>query len=83
MDELIFSAMDVPDEVEKTLNKVMHKICCEMNDSEKRAFDYGVNTTLAILRSLLELDEEPAVHVSGLNELQEMTLEELEGIFLD
>ena len=49
MDELIFSAMDVPDEVEKTLNKVMHKICCEMNDSEKRAFDYGVNTTLAIL----------------------------------
>lgn len=82
MDELLFSAMDVPNEVEKLLKKVENSVCKGMTDSERKAYGFGVSNTLSATRSLLELDEEPAVHVPGLNELQEMDIEELEEIFL-
>lgn len=82
MNELLFNAMDIPNEVEKLLNKYINKICNGMNESEKTAFNLGVGNTLAILRTLLEMDEEPAVHINGLNEIEEMSIEELEEIFL-
>ncbi len=83
MDELLFNGMDIPNETEKFLKRYMDKLCNEMNESEKMAFNLGVGNTLASLRSILEMDEEPVVHIKGLNELEEMTLEELEEIFLD
>ena len=82
MDELLFTVMDVPNEVEKLLKKVVNQICNGMNESEKMAFDLGVNNTLAILRTLLEMDEEPAVHINGLDEIEEMDITELEKTFL-
>ena len=83
MDELLFNGMDIPNETEKFLKRYMDKLCNEMNESGKMAFNLGVGNTLASLRSILEMDEEPVVHIKGLNEIEEMTLEELEEIFLD
>ena len=83
MDELLFNGMDIPNETEKFLKRYMDKLCNEMNESEKMAFNLGVGNTLASLRSILEMDEEPVVHIKGLNEIEDMTLEELEEIFLD
>lgn len=82
MNELLFNAMDVPNEVEKLLKTVVNQVCNGMNESEKMAFNLGVGNTLAALRTLLEMDEEPAVHINGLNEIEEMSIEELEEIFL-
>ena len=83
MNELIFNGMDIPDEVVKLLKKVENAICCEMNESEKIAFKLGVGNTLSILRTLLEMDEEPVVHIPGLKEIEEMDIAELEEHFLD
>lgn len=82
MNELIFNGMDIPNEVVKLLKKVENEICNEMNDSEKTAFKLGVGNTLAILRTLLEMDEEPTVHIAGLKEIEEMDIMELEERFL-
>lgn len=83
MNELIFNGMDIPDQVTKLLNKVENQIYNEMNESEKIAFKLGVGNTLAILRTLLEMDEEPVVHIPGLNGMEEMDIAELEERFLD
>ena len=82
MDELLFNAMDVPNEVQKFLNKVENKICKGMSDAERKAYDFGVSTVMSVMRSLLEMDEEPAVHVPGLDHMEEMGIAELEKIFL-
>lgn len=82
MDELLFKAMDIRQEVQNVWDKVKDRACNGMTDSERRAYDYGVTQTLGILQGLLELDEEPTVHVSGLNEITEMDIEALESIFL-
>lgn len=82
MNELLFSAMDIPNEALKILKKVEDKICKGMTDTEKEAYNFGVHTILNLLKGLLELDEEPVVHMSGLNEIIEMSIEELEEIFL-
>ena len=82
MNELLFNGMDIPNEVEKLLKKVVNQVCNGMNDSEKTAFNLGVGNTLAILRTLLEMDEEPAVHIKGLDGIEEMDIAELEEKFL-
>lgn len=82
MNELLFNAMDIPNEVEKLLKTVVNQVCNGMNESEKTAFNLGVGNTLAILRTLLEMDEEPVVHISNLDVIEEMDIEELEKIFL-
>ena len=82
MDELIFNAMDVPRRVLDLLDEVEDRVCKGMTDTEKEAYDFGVRNTLNVMRSLLELDEEPTVHVPGLKEIVEMDVEELENRFL-
>ena len=83
MNELLFNAMDVPNEVQKFLNKIENSICKGMTDAERNAYDFGVATVMSVMRSLLEIDEEPAVHVSGLDHMQEMDIAELEERFLN
>lgn len=83
MSELIFSVMDVPREVLDLLDTVEDKVCKNMTDTEKDAYDVGVHNTLNALRTLLELDELPKVHVPGLKEVVEMDIEELEDRFLN
>jgi hypothetical protein len=82
MDELLFNGMDIPNEVEKLFKTVVNQVCNGMNESEKTAFNLGVGNTLAILRTLLEMDEEPVVHIPGLDGIEEMDIQELEEIFL-
>jgi hypothetical protein len=82
MTELLFNGMDIPNEVEKLLKTVVNQVCNGMNESEKTAFNLGVGNTLAILRTLLEMDEEPVVHIPNLDVIEEMDIEELEKIFL-
>jgi hypothetical protein len=83
MNELLFNAMDIPNEVEKFLKRYVNKLCNGMNESEKTAFNLGVGNTVAILRTLLEMDEEPVVHIPGLGDIEEMDIKELEERFLN
>ena len=83
MDELLFNAMDVPNEAKKILDEKSDEICKDMTESERKAYDFGVATVLGLVRAMLEIDEEPSVHVKGLNEMQEMDIAELEERFLN
>ena len=83
MNELIFNGMDIPNEVAKLLKTVVNQVCNEMNESEKTAFNLGVGNTLAILSTLLEMDEEPVVHIKDIEEIEEMDIAELEERFLN
>jgi hypothetical protein len=74
--------MDVPNEAKKILDEKSDDICKGMTEQERKAYDFAVETVLGLMRALLEIDEEPAVHINGLNEMQEMGIEELEEIFL-
>jgi hypothetical protein len=83
MNELLFNAMNIPNEVKKVLDKTEDSVCNGMTDSEKKAYRLGVSNTLSIMRSLLELDEEPTIHVPSIQEIVEMDIEELEKIFIN
>ena len=83
MDELLFNAMDVPNEVRKILDEKAEDICKGMTESERKAYDFGVSTVLGLTRCLLELDEDIVVHIPGLGGMEEMTIEELEERFLN
>ena len=83
MNELLLNAMDVPNEAKKILNEKSDEICKGMTESERNAYDFAVETVLGLMRALLEIDELPAVHVKGLNEMQEMDIAELEERFLN
>lgn len=82
MNELLFNAMDVPNEAKKILEEKSDDICKSMTEQERRVYDFAVATVLGLMRALLEIDEEPAIHIKGLNEMQEMDIAELEEIFL-
>ena len=82
MNELLFNGMDIPKKVEKLLKGFVSQICNGMNESEKAAFNLGVGNTLAMLKTLLEVDEEPVVHIPGLDGIEEMDIWELKEIFL-
>lgn len=81
MSELIFNGMDIPQEVSKLLKTIVNQVCNGMNESEKTAFNLGVGNTMAILRTLLEINE-PVVHIPNLDVIEEMDVKELEEIFL-
>lgn len=83
MDELLFSVMDIPNEVQKILDEKADDICKGMAESERKAYDFGVSTVLSLTRQLLEMDENIAVHVPSFDHIEEMDIEELEKIFLN
>ena len=82
MDELLFTGMDIVAEVNKLLSRFKKSVCDSMTEDQELAYDMGVNNALSALQGMLELDEEPVVHICGLNEIEEMSVEELEDIFL-
>lgn len=83
MNELLFSAMDVPKEVEGLLKKIETGVCKGMTESERKAYDFGVSTVLNLTRQLLEMDEDIAVHIPGFDHMEEMDIAELEERFLN
>jgi hypothetical protein len=82
MNKLIFNAMDVSKEVRDIIEIVNAGSCDCMTVSERKAYDCGVAQALSVLQGLLDFDEEPVVHVPGLDMMEEMTVEELEEIFI-
>ncbi len=83
MNELLFSAMDIPNEVQKILDEKAENICRGMTESERNAYDFGVSTVLGLTRQLLEMDEDIVVHVPGFDHMEEMDIAELEERFLN
>lgn len=83
MNELLFNAMDVPNELKKILDEKSDEICKGMTAPERRAYDFGVATVLDLMRALLELDEDIAIHMPGLDHMEEMDIAELEERFLN
>lgn len=83
MDELFFSAMDIPNEVQKILDEKAKDICNGMTDSERKAYDFGVSTVLNLTRQLLEMDQDIAIHIHGLDHIEEVDIAELEERFLN
>lgn len=82
MNELIFTAMDIPNEVEKIVREFPDKVGNKITPYEKDAYMHGITDTLAVLRGLLTLDCEPVVYVPDID-IQEMDIGELEEIFLN
>ena len=83
MNELLFNAMDVPNEIKKILDDKAEDICKGMTEQERNAYDFGIKTALSLARGLLEMDEEAAVHIKGLDDIQEMDIAELKERFLN
>ena len=83
MNELLFSAMDVPNEAKKILDEKSDDICKGMTDQERKAYDFAVETVLGLTRALLEIDEDVVVHIPGLDHMEEMDILELEERFLN
>lgn len=84
MDELFFTGMDILKQTRKLIESVTNDVCKGMTDSEREAYLGGVANTLSALQCMLEIDcdGEPIVYIPGIESLEEMTLEELEEIFL-
>lgn len=80
MNELLFNGMDIPNEVQKILDEKSENICKGMTESERKAYDFGVSTVLDLMRQLLEMDEDIAVHIPGFDHIEEMDIAELKEI---
>lgn len=83
MNELLFTGMDIVAEVNKLLSRVKKSVCDGMTGDQELAYDMGIKNTLSALQGLLEFDEEPVVHISGLKVIEEMDIAELEERFLN
>ncbi|MEE1303109.1 MAG: hypothetical protein UHD64_10040 [Bacteroidales bacterium] len=85
MDELFFTGMDILEQTRKLVEKATDSVCKGLTDSEREAYLGGVANTLSALQCMLEVDcdGEPIVHISGIEGLEEMSIEELEDRFLN
>ena len=81
MEEIMFCAMDISKEVRNMLNKVADGVCAGMTDTEKKAYEVGVETTISAMIGLFESSDEPVVYVSNLEAPEEMTFEEIKKRF--
>ena len=76
VDEMLFAGMDVTKELKDTLKQCEDTITNGMTKSEKKAYDCGIKNVMSILSSMLE-DENPVVHISGLEDQEEFDIKEL------
>lgn len=83
MNELLFSAMDVLKQTRDLVCGISPEVCRSLTVREKQIYFSGVANTLNALDGLLTLDEEPVVHIPGLEEIEEMDIAELEERFLN
>ena len=83
MNELLFTGMDILKQTRKLVENTTDQACSGLTDAERAAYLGGVANTLSILDALLQLDEEPVVHIPNFNNIEEMAIGELEEIFLD
>ena len=76
VDEMLFTGMDVTNELKNTLKQCENTITSSMTGSEKKAYDCGIKNVMSILSTLLE-QENPVVHIYGLKNQEEFDIKEL------
>ena len=81
MEEILFCAMNIPKEVRNLLNKVIDSVCTGMTDTEKKAYELGIENTMAVMVAILGSSDEPIVYVPNLEISEEMTFEEVKEHF--
>ena len=74
--ELIFTAMNIPDEVGKILSNTEEKYTNGMKDNELKAYRLGIQNALSCLNGLLNMDEQVVVHNSELDIITECDIDE-------
>lgn len=81
MDELIFVGTPIRKDTRVILDKVTEQVCVGMTDSEKKAYEMGVENTFRAIECLLEADDEPKLYMPDLEISTEMTLDEVKEYF--
>jgi hypothetical protein len=81
MDELLFIGVPIRKETRVILDGVTEQVCAGMTDSEKKAYEMGIENTLRAMESLLECDDEPKLYMSDLEISTEMTLDKVKEYF--
>lgn len=78
-DELMFTACNIKRQVEKLLKEVEPNILGDMNDDNKKGYDFGVKTIFSLLENVISAGEdggEVLVNKTDLDE--ELDYEELD-----
>ena len=81
MDELLFIGTPIQKETRSILDKVAEQVCTGMTNSEKKAYELGVENTFRAMECLLECDDEPKLYMPNLEISTEMTLDEVKEYF--
>lgn len=81
MDELLFTGVPIRKDTRAILDKVTEQVCNGMTDSEKKAYELGVENTFRAMECLLECDDEPKLYMPELEISTEMTLDEVVQYF--
>ena len=81
MDELLFVGVPIRKDTRVILDKVTEQVCDGMTDSEKKAYELGVENTFRAIECLLECDAEPKLYMPDLEISTEMTLDEVKEYF--
>lgn len=76
MSELIFTGINIRAFVNEILNQTKDAITSGMNESELKAFDFGVETVISQLEQYSD-KEENLVVIAGDDPSEEFTLDEL------
>lgn len=84
MDDIIFVGVDIPKEVKTMLDQTDEAICKNMTPDEKKVYDFGVKTTLDVLKGLItpQEDYEIYVHIPGQDVCEEFVYDDLKKIIL-
>lgn len=79
MSELIFTGINIRAFVNEILNQTKDAITSGMNESELKAFDFGVETVISQLEQYSD-KEENLVVIAGDNPSEEFTLDDLSDV---
>ena len=77
MDELLFTGVPIRKDTRVILDKVAEQVCDGMTDSEKKAYEMGVENTFRAMEAILECDDEPKLYMPNLEVSTEMTLDDV------
>ena len=84
LDEIMFVGLDIPKATKKLLDQAGADICKNMTPNEKKAYDFGVKTTMQALVGLISAqeDNEVCVYIPGKEIGEEMDYDELSKLIL-
>ena len=77
LQDMIFTGMDIPNEVRKMLSTINSTATNGMSTNEEKAYRMGVENTLSAVSALLKEDEHLVFHLKDNNCIEEFDLDEL------